>query len=195
MVRTQANVTHGDSVIVFGAGPVGLLCCAVARALGARTIVAVDINAERLEFAKSYAATQTWQAHLSGSSTDNAAALLAGCGLPVDGVKVAIDASGAESCIRMGIHVLHPGGTYVQGGMGKPEISFPITEMCTKELSVKGSFRYGPSDYELAIELLAQRRVEVGALISGRVDFLDAERAFEDVKAAKGIKVLIRGPE
>ena len=44
-------------VIVFGCGPVGLLCMAVARALGARRVIAVDVNTERLDFAKTYAAT------------------------------------------------------------------------------------------------------------------------------------------
>jgi D-xylulose reductase len=52
--RTQQNV------IVFGAGPVGLLCMAVAKALGARRVIAVDINEERLAFAKGYAATDTF---------------------------------------------------------------------------------------------------------------------------------------
>jgi hypothetical protein len=46
--------------IVFGAGPVGLLCMAVAKALGARRVIAVDINQERLDFAKSYAATDIY---------------------------------------------------------------------------------------------------------------------------------------
>ncbi len=47
-------------IVVFGAGPVGLLCMAVAKALGARRVVAVDINEERLLFAKNYAATDTY---------------------------------------------------------------------------------------------------------------------------------------
>ena len=49
-----------QTVIIFGAGPVGLLCMAVAKALGARRVIAVDINEERLLFAKNYAATDTY---------------------------------------------------------------------------------------------------------------------------------------
>ena len=45
---------------MFGAGPVGLLCMAVAKALGARRVIAVDIQQERLDFAKSYAATDIY---------------------------------------------------------------------------------------------------------------------------------------
>ena len=59
-VSTLGQCTSNQSVVVFGCGPVGLLCMAVAKALGARRVVAVDINQERLEFAKTYAATDIY---------------------------------------------------------------------------------------------------------------------------------------
>lgn len=59
-VVTLGKCTSYDSVIVFGAGPVGLLCMAVAKAVGARRVVAVDINASRLEFAGKYAASDVF---------------------------------------------------------------------------------------------------------------------------------------
>lgn len=59
-VHKLAQTTSDQVVIVFGAGPVGLLCMAVAKALGASRIVAVDISPERLAFAKSYAATDIY---------------------------------------------------------------------------------------------------------------------------------------
>ena len=62
-VHSLANVGQvkaGNTVLIFGAGPVGLLAMAVAKGLGAAKIIAVDINEERLNFAKGYAATHTW---------------------------------------------------------------------------------------------------------------------------------------
>lgn len=56
-VSTLGKCKTDQVVIVFGAGPVGLLCMAVAKALGARRVIAVDIQKERLDFAKGYAAT------------------------------------------------------------------------------------------------------------------------------------------
>ena len=82
----------------------------------------------------------------------------------------------------------------LQGGMGKPDITFPIVAMCTKELNVKGSFRYGPGDYQTAIDLVSSGRISVKELITGKVKFEDAENAFKDVKGGKGIKILIEGP-
>lgn len=194
-VVRQANIIPGQSVVVFGAGPVGLLCMAVAKAYGASNVIAVDIVDSRLSFAKSFAATGTYQSKRELSAKENAEALLKENSLPLDGVDVAIDASGATPSIQAAIYVLKSGGTFVQAGMGAPEITFPITEMCVKEINMKGSFRYGPGDYAQAGELLAAGKVSVKELITGRVSFGEAEKAFEEVKGGKGIKILIAGPE
>jgi D-xylulose reductase len=174
----QAEIKPGQSVVVMGAGPVGLLCLAIAKAYGASTLVAVDIQPARLEFAASFAATHTFTpARVSGE--ENAANLLKQIGLP-DGTDAVIDASGAEPSIQTSIHTVRRGGVYVQGGMGKPDITFPIMAMCTKEITAKGSFRYGSGDYKLALDLVSRGQVDV--------------KKFKSVKAGKGIKVLIAGP-
>lgn len=191
-ITKQARISPGQSVIVMGAGPVGLLCCAVAKAFGASTIVSVDIQQARLDFAQGYAATHTFMPARVAAEA-NAAALLEAAGLP-DGADAVIDASGAEPSIQASIHAVRRGGVYVQGGMGKPDINFPIMALCTKEVTMRGSFRYGSGDYALAVQLVAGGGVEVKSLVSREVDFQDAEKAFEDVAAGRGIKVLIRGP-
>lgn len=111
-ITRQAQIKPGDSVVVFGAGPVGLLCCAVAKAYGASKIVTVDINEERLAFAMGYAATHKWMS-ARVSAEENAKNLIKECGLG-SGADVIIDASGAEPCIQTAIHALRMGGTYVQ---------------------------------------------------------------------------------
>lgn len=189
----QAEMKPGSNVVVFGAGPVGLLCMAVARAFGALKVVAVDLNEERLNFAAKYAATHTVVSQRE-SAEDSAARINKAADLG-PGADVVIDASGAEPAIQASIHVLRTGGTYVQGGMGKSDITFPIGAMCSKELNVKGSFRYKSGDYQLAGDLIASGRVSVKELITGKVKFTEAEKAFGEVKAAKGIKTLIEGVE
>jgi len=191
-ITKQAEIKPGQSVVVMGAGPVGLLCCAVAKAYGATTIVSVDIQPTRLEFAAKYAATHTFTP-ARVSAEENAANLRKETGLP-GGADAVIDASGAEPSIQTSIHVVKRGGVYVQGGMGKPDITFPIMALCTGEITAKGSFRYGSGDYKLAVELVSTGKVDVKSLITSTVKFEDAEDAFKSVKAGKGIKVLIAGP-
>ena len=188
----QAEIKPGQSVVVMGAGPVGLLCCAVAKAFGASTIVSVDIQPARLEFAASYAATHVF-IPARVPAEENAAKLLKETNLP-GGADAVIDASGAEPSIQTSIHTVRRGGVYVQGGMGKPDITFPIMTLCINEVTVKGSFRYGSGDYKLAVEMVGSGKVDVKKLITGTVRFEEAEQAFKDVKSGKGIKMLIAGP-
>jgi L-iditol 2-dehydrogenase len=139
-----ANLQPTNSVVVFGAGPIGLLCAAVAKAFGASTILVVDINKSRLAFAKEYAATDTYQMQ-SGSPVDNAATMLSSFDIE-GGADVVIEATGAESCISCGIWLMKRGGAFVQAGLGQSTIAFPVGEICSKEGSFKGSFRYGPGE-------------------------------------------------
>ncbi|OJD28358.1 D-xylulose reductase A [Blastomyces percursus] len=190
-ITKQARVQPGHSVVVFGVGPVGLLCCAVARAFGASKVIAVDIQPARLEFAAQYAATGVYEPAREESAEKNAERLRVQHRLG-RGADIAIDASGAESSVHTGIHVLKTGGTYVQGGMGRDVISFPIMAVCTKEVDVRGSFRYGSGDYKLALTLVGEGKVDVKKLVTGVVAFEEAENAILDVKGGKGIKTLIR---
>jgi D-xylulose reductase len=78
--------------------------------------------------------------------------------------------------------------------MGKSDINFPIMALCLKEVTAKGSFRYGPGDYKLAIDLVGSGKVDVKKLVTGVVEFKQAEEAFKKVKEGEAIKILIAGP-
>ncbi|KAL5611754.1 hypothetical protein BROUX41_000671 [Berkeleyomyces rouxiae] len=191
-ITKQADIKPGQSVVVMGAGPIGLLCASVAKAYGASKVVVVDIVQSKLNLAKEMVATHTYLSQRI-SPQDNAAALIKQCELGA-GADAVIDASGAEPSIQAAQHVVRVGGTYVQGGMGKADITFPIMTMCIKEVTVKGSFRYASGDYALAIELVHMGKINVKPLISDVVPFKEAEAAFRKVKEGQVIKVLIAGP-
>jgi threonine dehydrogenase-like Zn-dependent dehydrogenase len=78
---------------------------------------------------------------------------------------------------------------------GASDITFPIAALCGKELTVRGSFRYKSGDYTLARDLISSDKIDTKRLISKTVAFEEAKQAFHDVKAAKGIKILIEGPK
>jgi D-xylulose reductase len=190
-VIKQAGVVPGNSVVVFGAGPVGLLCCATAKAFGASKVIVSDIQQSRLDFAKKHLGIDTFLP-ARVSAEENAKRLKEENGLAA-GLDVAVDASGAEPAVHTGIHALRTGGTYVQAGMGKSEMNFPIMTVCAKELNFKGSFRYGSGDYKLAVELVATGKISVKEFITAQFKFEDAEQAYVDMKSGKGIKTIIEG--
>ena len=134
-VSTLGGLKSNQNVVIFGCGPIGLLCMAVAKALGARRIIAVDINQERLEFAKSYAATDIFTSvgllkSMPCSETNDsqqpprnkdedsdayaaraAEALRTSLDIPALGpgsIDLAVEATGAPSCTSMSMHLLKP---------------------------------------------------------------------------------------
>ncbi len=187
-----ASISIGQRVLVMGAGPIGLLCCAVAKAFGASVITATDIVDSRLEFARSYTAAHTYRMERLVPE-ENAKAILSQSGVS-GGFEVVIDATGVAACIATGIFALKKGGTFIQAGLGAGEILFPVGELCSKEGVYKTSFRYGPGDYRMAIELLESQRVSVKSLITHSYEFGSAEEAFAGTGRQEGIKCIIYGP-
>lgn len=186
-----AGIQPGKTVLVLGAGPVGLLCCAVARAFGASIVVSTDIVQSRLDFAKTYAATHIHR--MAGQLHQDKSALLHLLPPAKTGFDVVIDATGVESCITCGVHALARGATFVQVGLGRPTVNFPVADLCSKEGVYKGSFRYGAGDYDLGVELIRSGKVNLKELITHRFDFADAQAAFESVLKQNGMKTIIYG--
>ena len=150
-VYTLAQVRPNQIVAVFGAGPVGLLAMAVARACGARRVIAIDIMESRLRFSKTYAATDIFcppainegesRMAYSKRSSETLKRELGVADAGVNGVDVIIEASGAEVCIQTGYHLIKPGGVFVQVGAGALNVQVPVHLLLSKEIVVKGSFR------------------------------------------------------
>ena len=192
-VIRQGEVSPGKSVVVFGAGPIGLLCASVARAFGASKVFVVDIQEQRLKFAQSWVSGGCEILIPEKVPAPQTAERIKSEGSMPNGADVVIEATGAEPCIQAGIASCRRGGTYVQAGMGKDEITFPIATACTGELNLKGSFRHGPGDYRLAVDLISQGKLDVEKLVSEKFKFEQAEQAFQEVKEGRGIKMLIEG--
>ncbi|GJC81396.1 putative D-xylulose reductase A [Colletotrichum liriopes] len=197
-----AELKGGQTVLVFGCGPIGVLCQAVAKAYGASRVIGVDISESRAQFAKDFAADEVYVSKkLPGAPEDPVEAARAvgekivreyGLG---DGVDVVLECTGAEPCIQAGVFAAKKGGTYVQAGMGKENVVFPITTACIRALSIKGSIRYTTGCYPEAVNLVASGKVQPRKLITHRYKFEEALEAFEVVKQAKEdtLKVVIQG--
>ncbi|KAK0647866.1 D-xylulose reductase [Lasiodiplodia hormozganensis] len=197
-----ADVRSGQQVVVMGSGTIGLFCAAVARAFGAAKVVVVDVLERKLAFAEGFVPgvrtfippTTKPEEGVDPDDVSQATAARMVDELDLgDGADVVLEATGAEPCIQTGVHVLKSGGTLVQAGLGKARMSFPVVRMSEKELTVKGCFRYGAGDFELALQLMREGKVSVKPLISSEVPFEQASEAWERTGRGEGIKNLIRG--
>jgi D-xylulose reductase len=128
-----ADVRAGQSVLVFGCGPIGALCQAVAKGSGASKVVGVDISKSRAEFARGFGADAVYVPEKSSNpdldpvdaSRATAEKIVAQFGFG-EGADVVLECTGAAPCIQAGIFAAKKGGTYVQAGMGQEvRDSFP----------------------------------------------------------------------
>ncbi|OAQ69597.1 D-xylulose reductase A [Pochonia chlamydosporia 170] len=188
----MAKLAPGQAVLVQGSGTVGLLCAAVASAFGAKTVCVADINETKLDFARSFVNCMTFLSDPTVSPADDAARFKKENRMP-NGVDVVLECTGVQSSAQTGLHASAAGSTFVQIGMGRPEQTLPLGTMMEKEVTLKTSFRYGPGDYDIAIELLSAGKVQVGTMISSVVPFEHATEAWEKTKRGTGIKNLIQG--
>ncbi|TWU71944.1 hypothetical protein ED733_000068 [Metarhizium rileyi] len=187
-----AKIKPGDTVVITGSGTIGLLCGAVSRAFGAHRIIVVDILEEKLRFGHQYLGADTYLLDLKASPRENADILTSRYDLQ-GRVDVIIEASGAESSVQMGIYLLKSGGSYVQTGIGKPMLQVPMLALSEKELRLRGCFRYGAGDFDLAIKLLSRRSVNLSPLISSVTPFERTTEVWDMTSSGKGIKNLIQG--
>lgn len=119
----RAHITAGQSILVFGAGAVGLLGCSVANAFGATQQVVVDINQERVDFAvqQGFATnghTLPMGPRLSGleslaKAKETAVEILEKFQPESDGFDVVLECTGVEPCMQAAIHCARPGGKVV----------------------------------------------------------------------------------
>ncbi len=189
-----AEIQHGYTVVVLGSGTIGLLSAAVARAFGAKKVVAVDILERKLQFARRWHGSNTFMPDLKSSPEDNARQLVKDNELEL-GADIVVEASGAASSINIGLHALRPGGSFVQVGIVGAKVDLPIQMVAERELHIHGSYRYGAGDFQTALEMLSTKQIHVKDLINSTVPFEEATVAWNMTKRGEGIKNIIRGPD
>jgi L-iditol 2-dehydrogenase len=159
----KAAVGPGDRVLVTGAGPIGLLCAAVASARGAAEVVVSDVSDERLARAAEFGATRSVHARdLPGNSGT---------------YTVLLECSGVEVALRNGLAGLLPAGRAVLVGMSADgNQNVPVGLVQSRELTLTGTFRYANA-YPEAIDLIRSGRVTPGPLVGASFDLDEAESA------------------
>ena len=172
----KAGTQSGTSLLIAGAGPIGLVTTQVARAIGAARIVVSDINRNRLSTARASGATE-----IAVPGSDE-----------VDGEFDAfIDCSGNAAAIDAGIRLVRPGGSVVLVGMGADELRLPLALVQRRELLITGTFRYA-NTWPSAIDLAASGRVSLDDLVTGEYGLADVEKALNAGRDPHSIKAIVR---
>jgi len=179
-----ARVRPGDSIGVFGCGPIGLLLIQLARAAGATTIVATDRLPHRVDAARRLGAVA---APVAGG-TERPVLLDATGGR---GVDAAIEIAGEDDAIETAIILARPAGTVVVAGIPAGDHSTIATSIARRKgLDLRFSRRMR-RDYPRAIALLEAGLVEVSSLVTHRFAIAEFEAAFRTAVRRDGLKVIL----
>jgi S-(hydroxymethyl)mycothiol dehydrogenase len=185
-----AGVSRGDSVAVIGCGGVGNAAIAGAKLAGAQTIIGVDVDDRKLEWAKQFGATHT----INSRHTDPVQAirdLTSG-----HGVNVAIEAVGKPETYTQAFYARDHAGTVVLVGVPSPEmkIELPLLEVFGRGGALKSSW-YGDClptrDFPMLIDLYLQGRLDLDRFVSETITLDQVEEAFHKMERGEVLRSVV----
>jgi len=183
----QGNVT-GDSVVIIGAGPIGLFAAAFAKIMRAERVIVLDVNAKRLEYAREVGAD-----YVIKPEGDEIIRKVRTLTQDFGGAGVVIEASGNVDAIHQAIQYTRVGGDFFLIGQTNLPVSFrPSQDIVKKELTLKGFYgRQIWGTWERAEEILLSGKLDVNPIISHRFSLDHFEEAFSTALSGSGAKILL----
>lgn len=167
----RGNVQEGDIVLIYGAGPVGLIVLDTAKSLGAICIIS-DINDQRLEFAKEFGADYTLNPSRENVE-DKVRELTDGMG-----ANVVFDAVGIPAIFSTALKIASVAGRVVSMAFTDDPTPISMLEITKKELTVVGT-RHQTKKFKEVIGDFSSRLDKIDKLITHEFHFTDYEKAFK----------------
>ena len=184
------GVSRGDSVAVIGCGGVGNAAIAGAVVAGATTVIAVDVDDRKLEWARGFGATHT----VNSKEQDPVEAIRALTG--GFGADVVVEAVGRPETYEQAFYARDLAGTVVLVGVPTPElqVTLPLIEIFGRGGALKSSW-YGdclPSrDFPMLVDLYRQGRFDLGAFVSETIGIEDIEAAFDKMHRGEVLRSVV----
>ena len=168
----SAGVVLGDSVTVLGAGAIGLMTMAAAKAAGAALVLGSDVCATNLDRAREAGAT-----HICDARTEDVVAMATGltAGLGTDHTFMAVDAPGL---FTQAVNATRKQGRLTLIALFTDPATFNLQHPKAKELTMRGSLTFDPGDFAMAAELAGRLPMNLDAFITHRFPLTKGHEAF-----------------
>jgi alcohol dehydrogenase/L-iditol 2-dehydrogenase len=185
----RVKINSGDTVMVIGPGPIGLVCLQMAKVLGAaRTIVVgMEVDQERLQFAHK----QGWADVVITVPGENAAAMAANLTKGV-GADVVADCAGNAAALMTALESVRRNGQVVKVGWGPKPFNQSLDILLRKSITLAGTFGHNRYNWEAVLGYFAQKQLAPGALISDVLPLTEWKQAFEKIEACRAIKIVLK---
>ncbi len=168
----RAGVENGTTVLVVGAGPIGLACIEMAQLAGAK-VIALDVNVERLAFCRNTLGLEHVIDARSHEVQEQIAAITSG-----EMVEVVIDATGNLVAINNAFRYLSHGGRYILVGLQKGDIHFSHPEFHKREAMLASSRNATRADFDRVIQYIKEKAIRPENYITHRALFPEVKHRF-----------------
>lgn len=185
----RAGTRLGGRVLIFGAGPIGLLHLQVARHYGAAEVVVVDLRPERLELARKLGASSVVQGHRD----DPRAVISQLRELEPHGFSMVVDCTGVAAVVETGVELLDRCGVLLVFGVCSKESTINLRpfDVYRRDLTIVGSFALRKS-FAPALSLIRSGAVAVHPLIGAEIGLEEVADALADLQAGRApMKVMV----
>ena len=183
-VCINTSIKPGDSVLVIGPGPIGLLCGKMAKLSGAGTVIMAGLPADayRLEIAKQMGADIV--------VTEKVAELVKSVqdGL---GVDVVIDAAGVSATLQMAMECVRPAGQITKVGWGPQPLNYNLDPLVQKAVTLQGTFSHNWPTWERIIQMLASGQLDISPIVSRVAPLTDWRDCFEKMLHGEYVKAVL----
>ncbi|MFU0790028.1 MAG: 2,3-butanediol dehydrogenase [Virgibacillus proomii] len=182
----EGDLKFGDTVAVFGAGPIGLLTIIAARAAGASKVIALDLSETRLKKAKEVGATHI----INSGNTDPVKAIYE---IVPEGVNVSFEVAGVAPTFKQAIEATKPRGTMVIVSIFARPIEWNPMQLTNKGVKVTSTIAYTPTSFQQTIDLMATGQLKPQSVITDQIQLDDiVDKGFEALTNDKSqAKILV----
>jgi threonine dehydrogenase-like Zn-dependent dehydrogenase len=183
----------GDTVLVLGAGPLGMVHLIKADLMGAGRLIAIDVMPERLELARACGADLVLDAAATSADERLAAVRELTAGL---GADVVVDSSGRSDTFPEALALARPGGTVIEAGAFVSDPTHPVEidpnrDVCIKDVTILGVGGEDLAHYAPSLRLLERHAARFAPLITHRVALPEVGEALELAQTGAAMKVLV----
>ncbi|UQZ32274.1 alcohol dehydrogenase [Paenibacillus sp. PK3_47] len=168
----RSGLTAGGTVLVIGAGPIGLGVMALARYAGAK-VIAMDVNEERLTFCRTWARVEH-TLHALQQPKEQLAVITGG-----ESAGIVIDATGNAASMTGAFDLVGHGGTLVYVGLVKSDITFHDPQFHSREMTLMGSRNATREDFDFVLQAISAGYIDIERYITHRAAFGDMISQFD----------------
>src|SRR5262249_46775841 len=183
----KSLINPGDTVVIQGPGPIGMMALQVAKLRGASTIVVLGMDSDehRLEVA-----AQVGASHVLNVQREDPATVIRSLGDGF-GADVVVDCTGISKALKQSLELVRPNGTITKIGWGPQPLDFSLDPLVAKAVTLQGSFSHTYPTWERVLSLLSSGQINLGPVLGGIYELKAWREAFTRMEQGHNVKSVI----